>query len=287
MKTVTSISGGKTSAYLAANYPSDKYVFALVRTDDESCRFKDRKLAQLVEDRIQKPFIGTLEDDVIIHTIFDLEQYIGTEIDWVSGMSFDDVINGPNKKGGWLPNKLHRYCTTWMKLDPIFYWWHKNFEEPIYMQLGYRSSEVNRAIRMNDKLNDNGLLEHKATFEKYPSGRKKWVNVEWQSPTFPLIKDMIERQDIEKYWKGKSVRFAKLNNCIGCFHRSASLLNEMSKLHPDKFDWFIKQEDDPKRKNKDRWKSYLSYKKIKESNFTMNIPFDYDSEGCDSGFCGI
>jgi hypothetical protein len=78
MKTVTSISGGQTSAYVAANYPSDYNVFALVRI--ESARFPDQTLRKRVEDKIQAPFIGTPEDDTIIHTIFDLEQYLGREI---------------------------------------------------------------------------------------------------------------------------------------------------------------------------------------------------------------
>ena len=34
MKTATSVSGGMTSAYVAANYPSDYLVFALVRIED-------------------------------------------------------------------------------------------------------------------------------------------------------------------------------------------------------------------------------------------------------------
>ena len=33
-----------------------------------------------------------------------------------------------------------------------------------------------------------------------------------------------------------------MNNCIGCFHRNEVLLNLMSKMHPEKFNWFIKQE---------------------------------------------
>ena len=134
-------------------------------------------------------------------------------------------------------------------------------------------------------MNDDGLLEYKATFEKHPNGRNKWVTVGWQRPTYPLIDDLIEKQDIEKYWRGKNVRFAELNNCVGCFHRSASLLNRMSKVHPSKFDWFIEQEKG--RNGRGTWKTNVSYKKIKESNFTMNIPFDYDPEGCDSGFCGM
>ena len=43
MKTVNSLSGGKTSSYIAANYPADYNVFSLVRTDDKNCMFPDAK----------------------------------------------------------------------------------------------------------------------------------------------------------------------------------------------------------------------------------------------------
>ena len=48
MKTINSLSGGKTSSYIAANYPADYNVFALVRTEDLSSKFKDDKIRQLV-----------------------------------------------------------------------------------------------------------------------------------------------------------------------------------------------------------------------------------------------
>ena len=51
MKTVTSISGGKSSAYIAANYPADYLVFSLVRSSNESLRFKDKYVKQMVEDK--------------------------------------------------------------------------------------------------------------------------------------------------------------------------------------------------------------------------------------------
>lgn len=174
MKTVTSISGGKTSAYLASEFPTDYNVFALVRTEDKNCMYPDKKLRSLVEDRIQKPFIGTLEDDVIITTILELEQFLGRKIDWVSGITYDEVLkNG----GGYLPNKLHRYCTTFLKLDPIFYWWAENIGEPIVMNLGFRANEMPRAKRMIEKLNASGLLEYKATFGKNARGQNKWEQV--------------------------------------------------------------------------------------------------------------
>lgn len=280
MKTVTSISGGKTSAYLAANYPSDYNVFALVRTDDKSCIYPDKKLRQVVSDKIGKEFIGTLEDDIIIHTILDLEQFMGKKITWVSGDSFDTIIQ---KKKNYLPNIMTRYCTTLMKLEPIFNFWKENINKPVIMNIGYRVTEKSRADIMIGKINNNGLSEYKTIIGKHKSGQNKWSSIEWRKPNFPLIDDFIERQDIEKYWKDKPVRFAELNNCIGCFHRSASLLNKMSELHSDKFDWFINQE----LVTGNTFKRELNYQKIKESNFTMSIPFGYDSEGCESGFCGI
>ena len=124
---VVSVSGGQSSAYIAANYPFDYAVFSLVRIEDPKCRFPDETLRKRVEDRLQMPFIGTAEDDTIIYTIFDLEQFIGRPIKWVSGITFDEVIR---TKCGWLPNKKHRYCTTHLKIDPIFYWWADQISEP-------------------------------------------------------------------------------------------------------------------------------------------------------------
>lgn len=95
MKTINSISGGKTSAYLAVNFPADINIFSLVRIDDRECLWmegKDEKTRQLISDRIGKEFVGTAEMDEIIYTILDLEQFIGDEIKIVSGDSFEEII---------------------------------------------------------------------------------------------------------------------------------------------------------------------------------------------------
>ena len=101
MKTVNSLSGGKTSSYIAANYKADYNVFALVRTNDKKCLWlngKDEKTRQIVSDKIGQEFIGTLEDDTIIYTMLDLEQFIGQKIDWVTGKTFDDIITRKGNK---------------------------------------------------------------------------------------------------------------------------------------------------------------------------------------------
>jgi hypothetical protein len=281
LKKVNSLSGGKTSSFIAANYPADYNVFSLVRTDDTNCLFPDKKIRQIVSDKIGKEFIGTLEEDAIIYTMLDLEQFIGKKINWVSGITFDEVVE---KKGGWLPNKLHRYCTTNLKLIPIFEWWYKNINDPVEMRIGYRANELKRAIRMNDKLNKNGLLEIKATVSKHPNGRNKWQIFEWQKPSFPLIDDNIRKDKIEEFWKNKPIRFAWMNNCVGCFHRNEMLLKKMFDKNTNKMQWFADQEIG--RNGKGTWKTGITYEKIKKHKMQFEL-FDDDFNDCDSGYCGI
>ena len=281
MKTVNSLSGGKTSSYIAAHYPADYDVFALVRVEDNNCRFPDEKIRKEVEDRIQAPFIGTVEDDTIIYTMLDLEQFIGRPISWVTGVTFDEVVQ---KKGGWLPNKLHRYCTTNMKLMPIFHWWYKEIGEPAEMRIGFRANEMRRAKKMIQRKNEQGLIEIKATVSKHPSGRNKWQNFAWQAPSFPLIVDNIYKDNIEEFWKDKPVRFAWMNNCVGCFHRNEILLKKMFEKHPAKMQWFADQEVG--RGGKGTWRTGVTYEKIKEYKMQFEL-FDEDFDECDSGYCGL
>jgi len=286
MKTVNSISGGKTSAYIAANYKADYNVFALVRTIDKNCLFPDQKIRQIVSDKIGKEFIGTLEEDAIIYTMLDLEQFIGQKIDWVSGKTFDEIIQ--RNKGGkntiYLPNVTQRFCTTEMKLQPLFDWWKENFDEPVKMRIGFRANEMRRAKNMIEKQNQNGLLTFKSIIGQSKNGRNKWKDIEWQKPEFPLINDSIFKDKIELFWKDKQVRFAYMNNCVGCFHRNEILLKLMSEKHPNKFDWFINAETCAFGKR--TFKNGMSYEKIKNWKTQLNL-FEDDFNECDSGYCGI
>lgn len=148
MKTINSLSGGKTSSYLAVHYPADFNIFALIRTNDKSCMFPDAKLRQVVSDRIGHEFIGTLEEDEIIYTMLDLEQYLGKEIIWLSNTTFEDVIN---KTNGYLPNVMVRYCTVKMKVEPIAQWCYENTDLPVEMRIGFRANEISRATRMLER----------------------------------------------------------------------------------------------------------------------------------------
>lgn len=282
MKTLNSLSGGKTSSYIAANYPADYDVFALVRTDDKNCLFPDKKLRQEVSDRIGKEFIGTLEDDTIIYTILDLEQFIGRKITWVSGKTFDEITQRKDKV--YLPNKVQRFCTVQMKIEPMFYWWAKNIGKPTETRIGFRANETRRANNMLERCNEYGFSVFKATFEKHSDGRNKWVDVPYQKPSFPLIKDNIRKDQIEEYWKDKPVRFAWMNNCVGCFHKTPLLLRKMFDKHPNKLEWFAKRERESI--NGASWRSDILYDDVKKWNSQFEL-FDDDFNECDSGYCGV
>ena len=281
IKTVNSLSGGKTSSYIAANYPADYNIFALVRTNDKNCKYPDKKTRQIVSDKINADFVGTLEQDNIIKIMLDLEQKIGSKIKWLTSKPFEQIIK---QKGGYLPNIMVRYCTTFLKMKPIFDWWQKEINKVCEMRIGFRKGEEKRANRMLNKLNSNGNEEIKVVVGKHKNNNNKWGVVEWRKPKFPLIEDNINGIDINKYWNNnKDVRFQEgyYNNCVGCFHRSPLFLNKMSQEHKNKMEWFANQEI-----NNSKWKKNIKYKDILNWNPQAEINFDDFSE-CDSGYCGL
>jgi len=277
MKTVNSLSGGKTSSYIAVNYPADYNVFALVRTDDKSCLFPDPKIRQIVSDKIGKEFIGTLEMDEIIYTMLDLEQFIGSEITWLSERTFEQVIV---KQGNYLPNIMTRFCTVKMKIEPIAQWCYENTNLPVEMRIGFRANEVQRADRMIER-QTNGTENFKFKVGE-KNGRNKWKELPYRMVKFPLIEDRIFKDAIEQFWIDKPVRFAYRNNCVGCFHRNELMLKHMSIKAEKQFDWFVEMEQ----KNKSTFRKGITYEKIKRHKLQLDL-FDEDFNDCDSGYCGL
>lgn len=261
MQSVTSISGGQSSAYIAKNYPTDYNVFALVTISDKRCTPKDSGLVQSVSDRIGREFIATPEDDTILHTILDLEQELGRRIEWVVGKPFDDLRKSS------LPNITWRHCTELMKIKPIFKWWKEKFSQPVQMNIGFRAGEDRRASNMLSKCNEQGLRAYGKTY--------------WQRPHFPMIQDGIHRDKVVEFWRGGGVRFAEQNNCVGCFHRSPLVLRKMFDLHPEKMRWFEEMEA----VKGAQWKSEISYTDIKAHQPQHEINFS--DWGCDTGYCGL
>ena len=281
MKTVNSISGGKTSAYIAKHFPADINIFSLVRIEDTDnlwMKGKDEKTRQLISDRLGKEFIGTAEMDEIIYTILDLEQFIGQEIKMITGNTFEEIIK---QNYNYLPNKMTRYCTVEMKLKPIFNYLKENTELPVEMRIGFRPNEIKRAEGVLARAEPNGI-EYFDTIVGKAGTRNKWGKVPYRMCKFPLIDNNISKDTIYSYWQDKPVRFAYRNNCVGCVNRQPLMISHMASKDLDKVKLIEKQEI----KTGNRFLSDVSFTKI--LNFgTQATFFDDDFNECDSGFCGI
>ena len=280
MTTINSISGGRTSSYMAIHYPVDYNVFSLVCIDDPKAAHKDRKVTQMVNDRLEKSgslakygeFIASAEFDETINVLLDLEDRVGSEIVWIRGKSFDQVIN--SKKA--LPNLMMRFCTTEMKIIPIAEWVVNNLDYPVNMNVGIRLDEFERA-----KKGDAIQYRNKIHVGYHPSGNRKWKEYYWAVGQYPLINDHIGVADVNNYWKATpSVIFPSDSNCAGCFWKSAQQLRHNFDKDPSKMQWFIDQES----KRKKRFKKTMTYSII------PNIPLQQDffsgeGAGCQEGFC--
>lgn len=282
MITVNSISGGKTSAYLMKHYPANINIFSLVRVEDKDnlwMKGKDEKTRQIVSDKIGKEFVGTVEMDEIIYTILDLEQHTGQSVNWVTGLTFEETL----KTAGILPNKMARFCTTEMKIIPIFNFLKKNTELPVKMRIGLRPTEKNRMANILERADENGLEHFKTIIGKSKNGkRNKWGEVPYRYVEFPLIDDNIQKDTIYNYWDNQKVRFAYRNNCVGCVNRNPLFLSHIAQKDIDSFNWFVKQEE----RTGKRFNSEASYKDILRFG-VQNQLFDEDFNDCDSGYCGI
>ena len=269
MKTINSLSGGKTSSYLAKHFPADYNIFSLVRIEDRRCTPKDEKLVQFISDKIGQEFIATAESDITLKAVIDLEQLIGQEIIWVTGKSFEQV-NRKATGGKGLPNQQWRFCTTEMKMRPIWDWWYKNINEKVKMGIGFRFDEMERAERLSTTFK--GVVGQSA------NGRNKWEEIEWREGYFPLIENRITHYDVKKWADSTPLIFPADSNCGGCFHKPMQQLRKNWDLEPEKMQWFAEQEKNAK------WKKEGTYFQFKEIGLQMDFHFGTGS-GCQAGFC--
>lgn len=139
MKIVNSISGGKTSCFMAVNYPADINIFACVCINHSPAAPKDKAVLSYCLEKLNGNFIASAEHEKTLRVMMQLEQLLGKEIIWVRGKSFDQIID----EAGCLPTWARRFCTTDMKILPIFEYTYFRFGK-VYMQIGFRGDEPNR-----------------------------------------------------------------------------------------------------------------------------------------------
>ncbi len=294
MTTVNSISGGKTSAYIAVHYPADYNVFSLVCIDDIKCKPKDKSIIKYVNDKLENyvnmfgEFVATAEDDKTIIALMDLEQYLGKNIIWVRGNSYDEVINAGTKKR--LPSWARRYCTKEMKLLPIFLWWFNNIGEKCNMRIGFRFDEFTRMENFFNNGNPTNFSIPVST-SLQGSNRQRHENYNWRFCSFPLIKDAITKKDIDKYWsengyinnlfQQKKIEFPLISNCVGCFHKKPETLQIMWNTNEPKMQWFANQE----KKGMGTWlDNKITYEQL-ASNKEFWIEEHFNENTCRNGEC--
>lgn len=270
MKTINGISGGKTSSYIAANYAADYNIFALVTAYAPDTIPKDKSLVKKIENKINKEFIGTTENEKTLKVIFDLEQYIGKEIIWVVGVPFDNLINNRN----YLPNKIARFCTENMKIKPTFEYWLKYIGEIVEFRIGYRYGEENRIKRFSENYR---YRKSQNNFGKY---QYNWEAIRWRIGRFPLIEDGVTHYHIKKFWQNKSLDFPKDSNCAGCFFKSKNQLRKNWDDSPAQMNWFAKQE----KKIGATFKKEGSMNDFKKLPLNLQMQFG-EGPGCDAGEC--
>lgn len=267
---VNSISGGKTSAFMALNYPADIELFALVCIEAEYCKPKDKSIVKYVSDKIGRDFVATAESDKTLYVVRDLEQLLGREIKWVVGDTFEQVIR--TKKA--IPNQMWRFCTTEMKMKPIFDYCQKEVGEIVEMQVGFRYDEKERGKRNKDN------THFKTIVGKHPSGRNRWAEIEWRRLSFPLIDSKTSHYEVYQWAQNSGINFPADSNCVGCFWKPFQQLRKNWDDEPQKMRWFAEMEKEMKR----QWKKEMSYSSTKKIGLQQDFFFGTGS-GCQAGFC--
>jgi len=271
MKIVNSLSGGKTSSYMALHYPADYNVFSVVCIEDKRCTPKDKGIVKLISEKLGKEFIATAESDKTLKVILDLEQQLGSKINWVAGKTFEQVIQ--HRK--FLPNMMMRFCTSDMKLDPIFNFCRDHIADVVEMNIGFRYDEKERGER--NKTN----THYKTIVGRTKNGKQnKWDNVYWRELSFPMIDDKTVNADVIKWSKKSGLIFPEDSNCVGCFWKPIQQLRKNWEDEPQKMQWFSDMEIIMGKK----FKKEMSFEEIKKVGLQQSFFFGTGS-GCQAGFC--
>lgn len=271
--TVNSLSGGKTSSYMAYHHPADLEIFACICIDDPLCSPKDPIVMKYALDKLNGNFIATAERPATLKVMMDLEQLLGREIKWVRGISFDEVID----KNSSLPSWNRRFCTTIMKILPIFEYCYARHEH-VEMRIGFRGDELDRIINSRKNLD---LIKYPRS-QDIKTKRKKWETIQWREKTFPLAKTY--HLEIIKFWEQFDIVFPFDSNCAGCHHKLPELIKANWIEDPPLLNWFSRQEKKKAGRKIHTWHdSMVTYEEIFKMNFTEFIKFDRPM--CNSGYC--
>lgn len=277
---MNSLSGGKTSSYLAVHYPADLELFALVCVDDHNAG-KDlpRWLVREVNDRLQKyspqwpEFKATTEDVRTITAILDLEQIIGREIIFLRGMGWEQMM----KERKAVPNRQRRFCTSVMKMQPIFEYCYLHTELPVEMRVGFRYDEQERAERFSKTMKYATRCEYRPKSQRWVH---RWEEIEWRVGSFPLIEDRVFHFQLANYWSALGVEFPEDSNCQNCFWKPEAQLRKNMETNPTVMKWAAVMEQIHGHTFRDEY-SFLDIQRMGiQQDFVFGV-----GAGCTAGFC--
>ena len=201
----------------------------------------------------------------------DLEQITGKEIIFIRGKSFDDLCIDM----GAIPNMMKRFCTSEMKLKPIFQFCQMYIDSFVSMRVGFRYDEKERSERFTT------TYKHAYKCDIQNTGRKihRWKETEWRKGEFPLIEDRVVNPTVIKWAKQSGIYFHNDSNCQNCFWKPNQQLRKNFDDSPDVMRWAKELEQ----------KVGYTFKKdsltdIEKLGLQKEFHFGTGS-GCQAGFC--
>lgn len=282
---VSSISGGRTSLYMALFYPTQLHVFSLVSIVSKDSLPKDKSLIDYIEQKTGKELTGTAESVKTLQLMREFEQLLGSNIIWLTKRTYDSLFVEKHVIGGIpsrLPSWARRYCTLELKIIPIFeelYFRHASSLDHIFnTNIGFRYDERHRAEQM--QLSNPNSLKYPTSTKVYGKHYQNWEMIEYRKVLFPLIQDKISQPEIIKFWSNKNLIFPEQSNCVGCFHKDEISINLQAKAEPDIFRWFKNAEN----LGLGTWnESGLTYERIEKMQFTIPLDFGAAAVSCSGG----
>ena len=277
--TVNSVSGGKTSSYMAMRYPADINIFACVCIDYQKAQPKDKAVLKYVLDKLDGNFIASAERTKTLKVMMDLEQLLGKEIVWVRGKSFDQVID----ENSALPTWARRFCTTEMKMIPIFEYLYPRFGKTIH-NIGFRADEPDRILNGGKQR----TIKRPISCNNFGNNYQNWHEFDWQIKQFPL-KSTFHFQ-IKSWWikNHPEFDFPWDSNCAGCHHKPNEVIKLNYEEDPEILEWFAMQEDKKLRLDKKNvtWHDdRIPYWEIFNTEYRNLFSDISDYTMCNSGGC--
>jgi 3'-phosphoadenosine 5'-phosphosulfate sulfotransferase (PAPS reductase)/FAD synthetase len=246
---ILSFSGGRTSAYMLANYEFDLAIFCNTGKEAEGTLDFIRKCGEFYDKEII-----WLEYNPENKNKFDIVNFKTASR---NGEPFEKLII----KNKFLPNQQMRFCTVEMKAKTIKRYL-KNYLKldisDVEMILGIRADEPNRYYKLKD------------------SNRNGWENV------MPLFKANITKKHIFEFWKKQPFDLninSHEGNCDLCFLKGTNKKIELLRQYPKVAEWWIEMENHIGATFN---KNYSVSELLKMSKEQLNL-FDNDIE-C---FCNI